>query len=68
MIDSIKYSQRLKDFQEKYNKYIRFYYVDFHLYFAYHETNEREKAFNHFMRGGYSTLLFENKGDIYFIT
>lgn len=66
--ESIEYSTLLKDFQEKHSEYNRLYYVDFYLSFAYCKIGEREKAFDHFMRGIYSALLFKNKVDIYFIT
>lgn len=64
----IEYSQFLMDFQEKYSEYNRFYYVDYYLAFAYYKTNEPDKAHDHFMRGGYSALLFKNKIDIEYIT
>lgn len=64
----IKYSNWLMDFQEKYSEYNRFYYVEYYLAFAYYKIEEPDKAREHFMRGGYSALLFKNKIDIEFIT
>lgn len=63
----VKYSNWLMDFQEKYSEYNRFYYVEYYLAFAYYKTGDSVKARDHFMRGGYSALLFKNKIDIEFI-
>lgn len=63
----IKYSNWLMDFQEKYSQYNRFYYVDYYLAFAYYKTDNPTQAREHFMRGGYSALLFKNEIDIGFI-
>ena len=59
----IEYSNWLMDFQEKYSEYNRFYYVDYYLAFAFYKTEQPIKAREHFMRGGYSALLFKNKID-----
>lgn len=64
----IKYSKLLMDFQEKYSEYNRFYYVEYYLAFAYYQIGNSNKAQEHFMRGGYSALLFKNKIDIEYIT
>lgn len=64
----IKYSNWLMDFQEKYSQYNRFYYVEYYLAFAYYKIGDPTRAREHFMRGGYSALLFKNPIDIHFIT
>lgn len=63
----IETSNWLKDFQEKYSEFNRLYYVDYYLAFAFYKTEQLIKAREHFMRGGYSALLFKNKIDINFI-